>query len=200
MKHLILFALFSTLNLNAQGLVEFTHTIYNQTEKDGFKGSKLGTFARIDNKPKIVPVPELSAEELYQKALKWINTSKLGGNKSILKSVHGEYISFKSHSSDIFFKVNSRFGPVPVVYEVELKFQDGRFRWEYISFNYPSSISISIRPEDYYLKGYRIFKSKGRKANPNHIKSITKSKEGMTQLINSLAIYLSTTEESNLNW
>ena len=199
MKYLSLLLLILTVNVSGQELVEYTHTEYEQTKEDGFKGNNIGKFARINNEPKVVTAPGLSAAELYQKTLNWVNETYQGGEEVVLGSIDGEYIRFKGFSQDMFFK-NSLGSLISVMvsYEVIVRFRDGRFRWSYTNFKYPTT--VSTLGNDYYLDGYRITKANGKLANPNHIIAITKGKEGMARMVNRLAEYVNKPKEEELDW
>lgn len=203
MKYLSLLLLMFTITVSGQDLIEFTTTEFENTKEDGFTGGKVGKFARINNEPKVVSAPGLSAAELYQKTLNWVNETYQGGEEVVLGSIDGEYIRFQGFSRDMFYKQSlGSMSAVPVKYDVIVRFRDGRLRWEYTSFKYPTTTNayMSSLADDYYLSGYRITKANGKLANPNHIIAITKGKEGMARMVNRLAEYVNKAEEEELDW
>ena len=93
MKYLLsLMLVLLTLVTSAQEAVTFEKYEYDRTEADGCKAWFCGRFGAIKVEAKVIDVPDVTAEELYNKAKKWINETYKGGTDIILGDNENEYI------------------------------------------------------------------------------------------------------------
>lgn len=79
----------------------------------------------------IFEVPDVPKEELYKRALKYANEFYKHGRDAIRGDNEGEYLRIGTFAED-FMKYNNTMILFPVVaeYNVEMRFKDGRVRYE----------------------------------------------------------------------
>ena len=184
-----------TLITSAQEAVTFEKYEYDRTEADGCKGWSCGRFGAITLEPKVIEIPDMTAEEIYNKAKKWMNETYKGGEDIILGDNENEYIRFEGFSKDMIHQYVFTLASLPVYFQVEIRFRDGRFRWEYTEWRL-ADLNTFHRE---FFTDFKLLNKKGKTVKPEHIFALQKTQEGLTRPINSLIAYL-TKEEVTDDW
>lgn len=188
-----------TVSVRAQETVIFDKYDFESTEKDGCAGWTCGKFAAIKLEPKVVEFPGLSAEDLYTRAKKWMNETYRRGEDIILGDNINEYIRFEGYSDQIVYQfMLGSVSAIPVYFQVEIRFRDGRYRWEYISWRQSNSDNVLVRPT--FFASFKLLNSRGKPVNPQHIFALQKTQAALAIPINSLTSYLLTEDGSAEDW
>lgn len=128
--------------LLASAQVEFPSELIEKT--DGSKKSEKGTFLNIGTEV-VVEVEGKTAAELYKLAVNWLNETYKNPDEVIKGQIEGEYIRWQgtagySYCRDVIgvlYCDNCR-------YTTEIRFKDGRFKYEIIereAYSSPSQYS-----------------------------------------------------------
>ena len=83
----------------------------------------------------------------------------------------------------------------PVYYEAEIRFRDGRYRWEYTSWR----IGADILHRDFFTQ-FKLLNRKGKAVKPEHVFALQATQIGLTLPINSLRAYILADEASEDDW
>jgi len=197
MKYLpsLLLVLF-TLVTSAQEAVTFEKYEYDRTEADGCKAWFCGRFGAIKVEAKVIDVPDVTAKELYNKTKKWINETYKGGTDIILGDNENEYIRFEGYSKEIVYQYILGYQALPIYYEAEIRFRDGRYRWEYTSWRIADN-NILHRG---FFTDFKLLNKKGKAVKPEHVFALQATQKGLTLPINSLTAYILADEAPADDW
>lgn len=198
MKHVILL-LIITIGARAQNTITFEKYEYQNTEENGCGGWRCGKFGAIKLEPKVVEVPNLSANELYKSTKKWINETYKGGDDIILGDNKDEYIRFEAYSDQLVYQfMLGTVDAVPVYFQVEIRFRDGRYRWEYISWRLYDPSNLMVRPT--FFSSFKLLNNRGNPVNSQHLVALEKTQGALASPINSLTKYLLTSDIPDDDW
>ena len=195
----LLFFSVTPIILHSQESITFEKYEYERTEEDGCSGWKCGKFAAIKIEPKVIQAPGLSAEELYTKTKKWINETYKGGTDIILGDNENEYIRFEGKVDDMIHQVYAIGGgtfKIPVFFQVEIRFREGRYRWEYISWR-PVTEGFAYR--DFFTE-FKLINKRGKPVNPDYITTLLKTQAALPLPIISLTNYIINDNPSDDDW
>ncbi|MBU2940851.1 DUF4468 domain-containing protein [Lacinutrix sp. C3R15] len=84
-------------------------------------------------KPIVVVVDNLSASEIYNKALNWVQETYKNPDKVLKANIANEKIRIDGFASEAWwFKSLGILQTIDMAYTVEISFKDGKYRFEYI--------------------------------------------------------------------
>ena len=187
---------FSTLT----GQVQFETKTSKITE-----GAKYftGTYENL-NDFVVIETPG-TPEELYKKAIKWINETYNTPDEVIKGNIENEYIRFQG-STDQALYFSKIVGMVmqysPSRYMIELRFKEGRFKFELIQFEFFNQGSQYSAPG--YVKGSfggRIANKKG-KVDQGGVKTVKAMRTYFSNLALRLKSYIENggSKDSDDDW
>ena len=139
-------------------------------------------------------------EELYNKALGWINETYNTPDEVIKGNIENEYIRFQGVTNEIihYVKILGIVTPyTPSRYMIELRFKEGRFKFELIEFEFYNQGSQYSAPG--FIKGSfggRIANKKG-KEDKGGVKSVQAKKTYFSSLALALKSYMENGESKD---
>ena len=139
-------------------------------------------------------------EELYKKALGWINETYNTPDEVIKGNIENEYIRFQGVTNEIihYAKILGIVTPyTPSRYMIELRFKEGRFKFELIEFEFYNQGSQYSAPG--FIKGSfggRIANKKG-KEDKGGVKSVQAKKTYFSSLALALKSYMENGESKD---
>lgn len=196
----ILIFLFPTI-IFAQKEAEYGHYVEGSTRDEGCI-EECGKYGVIQFEPKVIQVEGYSADELYKKTKNWLNEFIKIGEDIILGDNENEYIRFEFFSDAMVYKYTELSGLNlwPAKFQVEIRFRDGRIRWEYItikgSTSYIGNIPVVYEPSF----RFKILNARGNPVNDNHTIALIKTEAGLAAPIKRLFKYLQTEDGSEDDW
>lgn len=106
----------------------------------------------------------LSATQLYDNAIKYVNEKYKDPEEVIKGKTEGEYLKFDTHISNFIVYNNSGAKmPIQATYTTELRFKEGKVKYEIVS------LEMKAKTANYYvlftgglLEGYIIYKKNGK--------------------------------------
>lgn len=196
----ILSTLFA-LSTYSQTEVVFNHYVEGSTLDEGCL-EDCGKYSVIEFEPKVIPFKDYTAEELYDKTKSWLNEFIKIGEDIILGDNENEYIRFEFFANDIVHQYTGLSGlnSIPAKFQVEIRFREGRFRWEYITVtggtSYIGSLPVVYEPS---FK-FKTLNARGKPVNDNHTIALIKTKGALAIPIKKLIKYLQTKDGSAEDW
>lgn len=162
----------------------FSQSQLEITKEPGEKGNIVNRVS----KEAVVTVEGKTAEELYTKALEWIQVSYKNPEEVQKGQIQNEYVRFQGVTSNLICV--SALGMVScydVRYTIELKFKDGRFKFEIIDFEQYLPVSKYSAGGWYpaYM-AWNVTKAKGTKSEPNGIGNVKRIHSHFNYLLGSL--------------
>jgi len=147
------------------------------------KGVVAGTYGIIPTTA-IIEVPNKSPKELYELSINWLNETYKNPEEVLKGKIEGEYVRWRGTSSHM--ECIDPLGLIPcqsVRWTIELRFKDGRVRWEFIDMESYSSPSKYTSGGWYSLSpSYRYLNKNGKALKQN-----TKNMKSFRDAANSLA-------------
>jgi len=112
----------------------------------------------------VLEIDGLSAKQLYDNAIKYVNEKYKNPEEVIKGKTDGEYLKFDTYVSDFLLYNNSGAKiPIQATYTTELRFKDGKVKYEIIS------IDMTAKTGNYHvlfsgglMEGYIIYKKNGK--------------------------------------
>lgn len=118
------------------------------------------------NNPYVVIVDSAkSSKELYQNAINYIKINYKNPDEVIKSSIEGSYLKFETYSSSFIKYKNSGVNiPISVKFTTELKFKDGKVRFEIINLDMKgmgNSSNYNLLFSGGMMSGFIIYKKNG---------------------------------------
>ncbi len=116
----------------------------------------------------VLEVDGLSAKQLYDNALRYIKQNYVNPDEVLKGEIDGEFIKFDTYVENIFDYNNSGAKiPIEAKYTTELKFKDGKVRYEIIFldmyyFNTSLNTNTKVLFTGGLFDGYIIYKKNGK--------------------------------------
>ena len=103
-----------------------------------------------------------TAKQLYDKAVKYINEKMASPKDAIKGQTEGEYLRYNTHASN-FINYNNSGAKIPISadFATELKFKDGKVRYEITDLKMQGNKGYSILYSGGVFDGYIIYKKNG---------------------------------------
>lgn len=116
----------------------------------------------------VLEIDGKSTLELYNLAIGYINETYENPNAVIKGKVAGEYLRFSGYDANFMMYNNSGVKiPIQVDYQIELRFKDGKVRYEIIELDMRGSKSgIGVKFSGGVMSGYIIYKNNGSLFKP----------------------------------
>jgi hypothetical protein len=196
------FSVLFTFSAFSQKEVVFNHYVEGSTRDEGCL-EDCGKYSVIEFEPKVVPFKEYNAKELYEKTKNWLNEFIKIGEDVILGDNENEYIRFEFFANDLIYNYTgvSGLNSTPAKFQVEIRFRDGRLRWEYITITgtpigYIGSNPIISSPSF----SFRTLNARGKPVDDNHTIALIRTKAALAIPIKKLIKYLQTEDGSADDW
>ncbi len=107
----------------------------------------------------VFEVAEASAQKLYDNALSYVNENYANPNQAIVGNTNGKYLKFTTNESNVAD------GSIQVKYVTELRFKEGRMRYEIVSLQMTTGGARLLFCGKSF-SDYVIYKSNGKLVNP----------------------------------
>lgn len=164
-----------------------------EVTQDGIKDK-----SNINNNFLVIEAENYSANRLYQNALKFIIETYKNPDYVIKGKIENEYIRFESNNN-FSMSFNNKIGRMTATigYAVELRFKDGKVRYEIISLKMPVAEPRNLTFKGSIWSGYPIFNDKGEVRLPE---AKEKLENHLNELVSLLKSFLLETETKQDKW
>ena len=115
----------------------------------------------------VLEVDDMSAKQLYDNAMRYIKQQYVDPQEVLKGEIEGEYIKFSTYVEKLLYYNNSGVKiPIEANYITELKFKDGKVRYEIVSldmhyYNVKTNITTNVLFSGGLFDGYIIYKKNG---------------------------------------
>ncbi len=112
----------------------------------------------------ILEATGLTAKQLYDNAIKYVNEKYKNPEEVIKGKTDGEYLKFDTYVSDFLLYNNSGAKiPIQATYTTELRFKDGKVKYEIISLDMKAKTgNYHILFSGGLMEGYIVYKKNGK--------------------------------------
>ena len=150
----ILLLLFSGVSLSAQDIFDMPTVVVTEG-----KDSQKGTYAYLE-RVAIIEIPDKNQTELYESTINWLNETYINPDEVIKGKVENEYIRWTGTGGCLAL-FDGLLGAVcyEMRYTIEVRFKEGRLRWEFIE------LEIYTPPSQYIKGGWSSWDGRFRVAN-----------------------------------
>ena len=155
MKKLVVLFVSTVLSMSV-----FSQSAHFVVTKDGLRDGNDETKNYI-----VIDVENVAAKELYDMAIKYVQEAYKSPDNAIKGNTQGEYLRIHTFASEFVRYNNSGVRiPVDADYAIELRFKDGRVRYEIVNLTMKGSgknSNYEMKFSGGIMSGYVIYKSNG---------------------------------------
>ena len=147
----------------------------------------------------VIEVEGLSAKQLYDNSIKYINENYKNPEEVLKAKTDGEYLKFDTYDPNFIIYNNSSFEvPIKANYTTELRFKEGRVRYEI------KNLEMKAKSANFYvlftggmMEGYIVYKKNGKLFKE---KAKTDIESYFNNTVSGLSKFLSGEDDSTDDW